>query len=71
MAKYSITYNIIIPHEIEIDAYDREDAICKCSAAYVHPKVILEDFAETFPRDLSCADVEISHIFDKDGNVVY
>ena len=70
MAKYTIRYNIICSHEIEIDADSAEDAKMKSHSDYFPHSDVLQDFAESFPRDLSAADVEVESIYDKDGNWV-
>ena len=70
MAKYTIRDNIICSHEIEIDAESVEDAKMKSSSEYYPHSDILQDFAESFPRDLSTADVEVECIFNEDGDYI-
>lgn len=70
MAKYTIRYNIICSHEIEIDADSAEDAKMKSRSDYFPHSDVLQDFAESFPQDLSCADVEVECIFNEDGDYV-
>lgn len=70
MAKYTIRYNIICSHEIEIDADSAEDAKMKSRSDYFPHSDVLQDFAESFPQGLSAADVEVESIYDKDGNWV-
>lgn len=48
MAKYTIRYNIICPHEIEIDAESVEDAKMKSSSEYYPHSDVLQDFTESF-----------------------
>lgn len=70
MAKYTIRYNIVCSHEIEIDADSVADAKMKSRSDYFPHSDVLQDFAESFPQDLSCADVEVESIYDEDGNWV-
>lgn len=65
MAKYTIRYNIICPYEIKIDAESVEDA----TEYYPHSDV-LQDFAESFPKDLSNADVEVESIINENGKYI-
>ena len=68
MAKYTIRYNIICPHEIEIDAESVEDAKMKSRTEYYPHSDVLQDFAESFPRDLSNAAVVVDRICNADGD---
>ena len=70
MAKYTIRYNIICPHEIEIDAESVEDAKMKSRSDYYPHSDVLQDFAESFPRDLSNADVEVECIINENGKYI-
>lgn len=71
MAKYTIRYNIVCSHEIEIDADSIEEAKMKLCSDYFTHSDILQDFAEGFsPKDLAFADVEVDALYDEDGNWV-
>ena len=70
MAKYTIRYNIICPHEIEIDAESVEDAKMKSRSEYYPHSDVLQAFAESFPRNLSNAEVVVERIFNEDGDYI-
>ena len=70
MVKYTIRYNIICPYEIEIDAESVEDAKMKSRSEYYPHSDVLQDFAESFPRDLSNADVEVESIINENGKYI-
>ena len=70
MAKYTIRYNIVCSHEIEIDADSAEDAKMKSRSDYFPHSDVLQDFAESFSQGISSADVELDCIFNEDGECV-
>lgn len=71
MAKYTIRYNVIVSHEIEVDADSIEEVKEKSRFDYFPKSDIIQDFAESFPKDLSTADVEVDAVFDENGNYVF
>lgn len=70
MAKHTLRYNITVPFEIEVDAEDADDALQLFNET-ITKEDVLKQFADTFPKDLSFAEVERDAVFDEKGEYLW